>query len=82
MRAVNGRPGESFPEKLMLALRSEARSRGVRKQNSRKAFQAEKRVCVGSGAFEELGAWCAMGEQRCMQSRGGGRRASRQGQPS
>ena len=77
LSTVNGRPGESFPEELMLALRSGV-GVGVgvgvsgRRNWEEPSRQREQRV-GGSGAFEELGVWCAVREQRWMKIKGGGR---------
>lgn len=46
MGIVNGRREESFPEELMLALRSEGWSGGVSEEKSRRAFQAAAAGCT------------------------------------
>lgn len=46
MGIVNGRREESFPEELMLALRSEGWSGGVSVEKLRRAFQAATAGCT------------------------------------
>lgn len=77
MSTVNGRPGESFPEELMLALRSGVGvgvGVGVSgRRNWEEPSRQREQGVGGSGAFEELEIQCAAGEQRWMKSKGGGR---------
>lgn len=77
---------ESFPEELMLALRSGVGSRGGSGGVREKEWETlRQRAGVGgSGAFEELEIQCPSKENKWMKNKGGGRwtAQSRQGQCS